>query len=70
MEVSADWCIAIEYWRLSLIKIIFVNYQTSKLQYNYQFYIQRDNIGNAQNFSSIAPITPSRDFSVETLIGV
>jgi len=26
MEVSADWYIAIEYWRLSLIRIIFVNY--------------------------------------------
>jgi len=29
------WCITIEYWRLSSIRIIFVNYQTSKLQYNY-----------------------------------
>jgi len=33
--VSADWYITIEYWRSSLIRIIFVNYQTSKLQYNY-----------------------------------
>ena len=26
MEVSADWYVAIEHWRLSLIRIIFVNY--------------------------------------------
>ena len=31
MGVSADWCVAVEYWRLSSIRIIFVNYQTSKL---------------------------------------
>jgi len=31
IEVSADWCIAIEHWRSSSIRIIFVNYQTSKL---------------------------------------
>ena len=35
MGVSADWCVTIEYWRLSSIRIIFVNYQTNKLQYNY-----------------------------------
>jgi len=35
IEVSADWCVAIEYWELSSIKVIFVDYQTSKLQYNY-----------------------------------
>ena len=35
IEVSADWCVAIEHWELSLIKVIFVDYQTSKLQYNY-----------------------------------
>ena len=35
MEVSTDWYVAIEYWRLSLIEVIFVNYQTSNLQYNY-----------------------------------
>ena len=29
-----------------------------------------DVIGDAQGFSSIAPITPSRGFSVETLTGV
>jgi len=33
--VSVDWCVAIEYWRLSSIGIIFINYQTSELQYNY-----------------------------------
>ena len=35
MGVSAEWCVAIEHWRLSSIRIIFVDYQTSKLQYNY-----------------------------------
>ena len=35
MEVSTDWCIIIEHWRLSLIRVIFVDYQTSELQYNY-----------------------------------
>ena len=29
------WCVAIEYWRSSSIRIIFVDYQTSKLQCNY-----------------------------------
>ena len=29
--VSADWYIAIEHWRSSSIRIIFVNYQTSKV---------------------------------------
>ena len=29
-----------------------------------------DSIGDAWGFSGKAPITPSRDFSVETLIGV
>ena len=29
-----------------------------------------DSIGNAQDFSGKTPITPSRGFSVETLIGV
>jgi len=33
--MSADWYVAIEHWRLSSIRIIFVNYQTSKLQCNY-----------------------------------
>jgi len=32
VRVSADWCITIEYWRLSSIRVIFVDYQTSKLQ--------------------------------------
>ena len=35
MKVSTDWYIAIEYWRLSSIRVIFINYQTSELQYNY-----------------------------------
>ena len=26
IEVSADWCVAVEYWRLSSIRIIFVDY--------------------------------------------
>jgi len=35
MGVSADWCVTIEHQRLSSIKVIFVDYQTSKLQCNY-----------------------------------
>jgi len=31
MEISTDWYVAVKYWRLSLIRIIFVDYQTSKL---------------------------------------
>ena len=46
MGVSTDWYITIEHQRLSLIRIIFVDYQTSELQYNYQSYIQADNIGD------------------------
>ena len=68
--MSADWCITIKHWRLSSIRIIFVNYQTSKLQYNYQSYIQTDNIEDVQSFSIKAPITPSGGFSVETLTEV
>ena len=70
MGVSADWCIAVEHWRLSLIGVIFVNYQTSKLQYNYQSYIQTDSIGDTRVFSNNTPITPSEGFSIETLTGV
>ena len=33
--VSTDWCVAIEYQELSSIRVIFVDYQTSKFQYNY-----------------------------------
>jgi len=33
--VSADWCIAIDHWRSSSIRVIFVDYQTSELQCNY-----------------------------------
>ena len=35
MGVSTDWCVAVEHQRLSSIQIIFVDYQTSELQYNY-----------------------------------
>ena len=35
MEVSADWYVTIEYWRSSSIGVIFIDYQTSKLQCNY-----------------------------------
>jgi len=35
MGVSADWCVTIEYQRSSLIRVVFIDYQTSKLQYNY-----------------------------------
>ena len=70
IEVSADWCIAIEYWRLSSIRVIFVDYQTSELQCNYQSYIQIESIGDAQGFSGKTPIIPSEGFSVATLIGV
>jgi len=32
---KSDWCVTIEHQKLSSIRVIFVNYQTSKLQYNY-----------------------------------
>ena len=51
MEVSADWYVAVEHQGSSSIRVIFTDYQTSKLQYNYQSYIQRNTIGNAQDFS-------------------
>ena len=35
IEVSTNRYVTVEYWRLSSIRITFVNYQTSKLQYNY-----------------------------------
>jgi len=35
IEVSANKCIAIEYQKLSSIRIIFINYQTSELQCSY-----------------------------------
>jgi len=35
IEMSTNWYVTIEHWRLSLIRIIFVNYQTSELQCNY-----------------------------------
>ena len=70
LGVSADWCVTIEHQRLSSIRVIFVNYQTYKLQCNYQSYIQMDSIGDTQDFSSETPITLSRGFSVETLTEV
>ena len=70
MGVSTDWCVAIEHWRLSSIRIIFIDYQTSKLQCNYQSYIQVGNIEDAWGFSGIVLIAPSRGFSDETLTGV
>jgi len=35
MRMSVDWCVTVEHWRLSSIRVIFINYQTSELQYNY-----------------------------------
>ena len=35
MGVSADWCVAVEHWRSILIRVIFIDYQTSELQCNY-----------------------------------
>ena len=70
IKVSTDWYIAIEYWGSSSIRIIFVDYQTSKLQYNYYSYIQVLTIEDAQGFSGIALIALSRDFSSRTLTGV
>ena len=68
--VSTDWCIAIEHQRSSLIEVIFIDYQTSELQFNYQSYIQIHTIGDVWGFSGIALITLSGGFSVETLTGV
>ena len=35
MKVSTDWCVTIEYWELSSIEVIFIDYQTCELQCNY-----------------------------------
>ena len=35
IEVSNDRYVTIKHWRLSLIRIIFIDYQTSELQCNY-----------------------------------
>ena len=35
MGMSADWYITVEHRGLSSIRVIFVDYQTSELQYNY-----------------------------------
>ena len=45
-------------------KFIFVDYQTDKLQYNYQSYIQVKYIEDARRFQYIAL---NKDFSGETL---
>ena len=68
--MSIDWYVAVEYWELSSIEVIFVDYQTRELQCNYQSYIQVHTIGDAWGFSSIASIAPSRGFSIEILTGV
>jgi len=34
-KMSADWYVAVEHWRSSSIRVIFIDYQTSKLQCNY-----------------------------------
>jgi len=70
IDVSTNWYITIKHQRLSSIRVIFVNYQTSELQCNYYYYIQGDNIRNAQNFSGIVSITLYRGFSNEILIEV
>ena len=70
MEVNPDWYVTVEYQKSSSIRVIFINYRTSELQYNYQSYIQVDNIEDAWGFSGIALIAPSGDFSGEILIGV
>jgi len=70
MGMSANLCVVIEHWRLSSIRVIFIDYQTSKLQCNYSSYIQTDSIEDAWSSSGKTPISPSRDFSVETLTGV
>ena len=70
MRVSASWYIAIEHWRLSSIRVIFTDYQTSKLQCNYQSYIQMDSIKDAWSFSGKTPITLSGGFSIKTLTGI
>ena len=33
--VSTDWYVTVKHWRSSLIRVIFIDYQTSKLQCNY-----------------------------------
>jgi len=35
MKVGVDWYVAVEHQRSGSIRIIFVDYQTSKLQHNY-----------------------------------
>ena len=68
--MSANWCAAVEHWRLSSIRVIFIDYQTSELQCNYQSYIQEYTIGDVWDFSGIIFITLSGGFSDGTLIGV
>ena len=35
MEVSTIWCVVVKHQGLSSIELIFIDYQTSKLQCNY-----------------------------------
>ena len=35
IEISTDWYVVIEHWGSSLIRVIFVDYQTIESQYNY-----------------------------------
>ena len=58
IEVSTNWYVAVKHQRLSSIRIIFIDYQTSELQCNYQSYIQ------------VYIIEDAWGFSVETLTGV
>ena len=70
MGVSADWYVAIEHQESSSIGTIFIDYQTNKLQCNYQSYILVSTIEDIQGFSSIASIALSRGFSIEILTEV
>ena len=45
MGMSTDQYITIKYQRLSSIRVIFIDYQTSKLQYKYQSYIIQEMLG-------------------------
>ena len=54
IEMSTNEYITIKHQRLSLMRVIFVDYQTSELQCNYQSYIQVD-IEDTWNFSGYLP---------------
>ena len=72
MGVSTDWCVTVKHWKLSSIRIIFIDSQTSELQYNYQSYIQVYTIEDTWGFSSI--VLQPRDLRVgqqkESCIGL